>query len=263
MKWTSTILGRNRRFIGFGTAVFLFFLITILSSTVRPFFGNVSSALILYPFAELKGYVAGLQSVADENRRLKNSLVETSLQLSALAEARRENTRLREFLGFDAPEHFRVVPVKIVSLRQQVYPIAAVINKGSSDSLAVDQPVINRFGLVGRVKEVMPHFATVQLLTDPTNAVSGRVAESRQFGIVRFSPARGMYFDNLPADAEIHSGDLIISSGLGGVYPAGLSIAIVDSVYAAKGDILKQVWLKPTVNLYEIEELYVLISDTL
>jgi rod shape-determining protein MreC len=105
----------------------------------------------------------------------------------------------------------------------------------------------------------MSHTATVQLLTDPGNAVSGRVAESRQIGVVKFSPERGMMFDNLPGDAEIEKGDLIISSGLGGIYPAGLAVAVVDSVYPNVGDILKAVRLKPTVDFAEIDELYVLV----
>ncbi|UCD16739.1 MAG: rod shape-determining protein MreC [Candidatus Zixiibacteriota bacterium] len=261
MTWTSTILRKNRRVLGFSVALMLFLLVTFSGQLVRPFIGNLSSAVFLYPFSELKNYIFTLENVAEENRRLKNALVESSLRLSALAEAKRENQRLREFLGFEPPENFRVVPVKIVGLIQHVYPVAAVVNKGANDSLAVNQPVINRFGLVGRIKEVMPDFATVQLLTDPSGAISGRIAESRQFGIVRFSPEKGMYFDNLPADAEIKKGDLIISSGLGGVYPAGLSVGQVDSVLAPKGEILKQVWLKPAVNMYEIDELYVLIGD--
>ena len=260
MRWISTVIFKNRRFLGYGSALFLFLLVTVFPGHIRPFIGNITSAIVLYPFSELKSYITGLEDVAEDNRRLKNALVEVTSQLSALAEARRENERLRDFLGFEPPESFRVVPVKIVSLTQQVYPIAAVINKGSGDSIMVNQPVINRFGLVGKINEVMPDFATVQLLTDPSNAVSGRVAESRQFGIIRFSQKRGMYFDNLPADAEIKKGDLVISSGLGGVYPSGLSVAIVDSVAVRKGDILKQVRLKPTVNFYEFDELYVLMG---
>ncbi|HHI03112.1 MAG TPA: rod shape-determining protein MreC [candidate division Zixibacteria bacterium] len=124
----------------------------------------------------------------------------------------------------------------------------------------MNQPVINRFGLVGKIKEVMPEFSTVQLITDPANAVSARIAESRQFGIVRYNPEEGMIFDNLPADASINKGDLIISSGLGGIYPSGLSIGVVDSVLTVKGEIKKSIWLKSNVDFLEIEELYVLES---
>lgn len=262
MTWFSTIFYRNRRLLNFGCAIIIFILITIFGGAIRPLLGNVALSIFHYPFSELKNSIESLKKVAEDNRNLKNTLTEASLQLSSLSEARRENRRLREFLGFEPAENFRVVPVKIVSLGHNQYPIAAVINKGINDSIKINQPVINRFGLVGKIKEVMPEFSTVQLLTDPANAVSARIAESRQFGIVRYTPDEGMIFDNLPADARINKGDLIISSGLGGIYPSGLTIASVDSVFAVKGEIKKSIWLKPSADFLEIEELYVLESVT-
>lgn len=260
MAWFSTVFHRNRRILNFGSVTILFLLITISDGVVRPFLGNMALSIFHYPFSELKNSIKNLEKVAEDNRNLKNSLTEASLQLSSLAEARRENQRLREFLGFEPPENFSVVPVKIVSLGHNLYPVAAVINKGTNDSIKINQAVINRFGLVGKIKEVMPEFSTVQLLTDPANAVSARIAESRQFGIVRYMPEEGMIFDNLPADAGINKGDLIISSGLGGIYPSGLSIAVVDSVLTIKGEIKKTIWLKPSADFHGIEELYVLES---
>jgi rod shape-determining protein MreC len=262
MTWFMTIFRKNRQFFSVGLVIVLFASIAISPDRIRPLLGNVSSILFLRPFFEMKAYVLELQHVGEENRRLRSTVAEFALQLSALSEAKRENERLREFLGFDPPENFRVVPVKIVSLTQNIYPVAALINKGRKDSVSIDQPVINRFGLVGKVTEIMPDFATVALLTDPSNAVSGRLAESRQIGIVRFSPKEGMYLDNLPADADAEPGDLVITSGLGGIYPAGLSVAIVDSALARKGEILKKAWLKPMVDFFEIDELYVLVSET-
>ncbi|PKK84771.1 MAG: rod shape-determining protein MreC [candidate division Zixibacteria bacterium HGW-Zixibacteria-1] len=256
----STIFQKNRRFFNYGLAAVLFILIATSPRVVRPLLGNVCSSTFFYPFSELKDYATELQHVARENRSLNKQLTETSLQLDLLSEAKRENQRLREVIGFEPPESFRLVSVKIVTLYQNIYPVAAVINKGSLESIRIDQPVINRFGLVGKIREVMPDFATVTLLTDPSNAVSGRVAETREIGIVRFSSDKGMYLDNLPADSDIKPKDLIISSGLGGVYPAGLSVAIVDSAMAERGDILKTVYLKPTVDFFEIDELYVLIG---
>ena len=263
MTWPSTILHKNRRILRFGLAIILLVLTAVSPDLIRTSLGNFSSLLFIRPFSELKNYLVGLQNVATENVRLKSLIAESSLQLNILNEIKRENQRLREFLGFEPPVNYGLVPVKIVAIQANGHPLAAVINKGQKASISVDQPVVNRFGLVGKVKEVMPDFATVALLTDPSNAVSGRVAESRQIGIVRFSPERGMYFDDLPADAEIKPGDLIVSSGLGGIYPAGLAVAIVDSVSVRKGDILKMVRLSPTVDFFSIDELYVLISGNL
>ncbi len=262
MTWFSTVFSRNRRILNFSCVTVLLLLITISDEMVRPFLGNAVLSVFHHPFSELKNSIESLKKVAEDNRNLKNSLTETSLQLSALAEARRENLRLREFLGFEPPENFRVVPVRIVSLGHNQYPTAAVVNKGTNDSIKVNQPVINRFGLVGKIRNVMPEFSTVQLLTDPANSVSARIAESRHFGIVRYTSEKGMIFDNLPADASINKGDLIISSGLGGIYPSGLTIAVVDSVFSVKGEIKKSIWLKPSADFLEIEELYVLESVT-
>jgi len=260
MAWLSTVFYRNRRYFSLGLILVLVLIISLSAGHVRPFLGNLSLTIFYYPFTELRDTVTRLQNVADDNRRLNNALTEASLQLNAMAEARRENQRLREFLGFDPPEGFQPLPVKILTLLYHEYPVAAVINKGTGDSIEVNQPVINRFGLVGKVREVMSEFATVQLLTDPASAVSARIAESRQIGIVRYVPGTGMIIDNLPADAELSVGNIVISSGLGGVYPSGLSVGLVDSVQTRKGEIKKNVWLRPSVNFLEIDELYVLRS---
>jgi rod shape-determining protein MreC len=264
MTSSSTIFQKNRRIFNFGLALVLLGLIIFSPNFVRPQLGNFTNWIFYYFFSEIKSYRLELEKVVVENRRLNNLVAENALQISAMAEAHRENQRLREFLGFEQPENYKTIPVKIISLlyMQDIYPVAAVINKGSIDSLTVNLPIINRLGLVGKIKEVMPDFSTVSLLTDPSNAVSGRVAESRQIGIVRYSKDKGMFLDNLPADAPLSRNDLIISSGLGGVYPAGLSVARVDSTQTEKGDILKKVWLSPTVNFLEIDELYVLMDDS-
>jgi rod shape-determining protein MreC len=261
MAWIATIFFKNRRLISFILGAAIFGSIVFSPGYVRPRVGDVTARVFFYPFSELNDYITRLSTLTEENRRLRLQIAEASFQLSTQAEAVRENSRLRDFMGFEPPEKFKVVPVKIVSLLQNSYPVAAIINKGSDSSIRVDQPVINRLGLVGKITEVMPGFANVALLTDPSNPVSGRVADSRQIGIVRFSPENGLYFDNLPADANFNPGDLIITSGLGGVYPAGLSIAKIDSAAAEKGEILKKIWLTPTVNFFEIDELYVLISE--
>ncbi|SYZ73958.1 putative Cell shape-determining protein MreC [Candidatus Zixiibacteriota bacterium] len=254
----STIFHKNRRVLSLISAIILLLLVSFSRGEVRPFLGYLSSTIFYSPFYRFKVNVENFRNAAEENRRLKNQLAESALQLSLLNETRRENQRLRELIGFAPPQDFHLVPVKVVSLLQHFYPISAVINKGSDDGIRENQAVVNRFGLVGKIKEVMPRYATVQLLTDPSNPISGRVARSRQIGIVKFSPDRGMYLDNLPADAEIKKGDLVTSSGLGGIYPPGLAIAVVDSVLPNTGEILKNVRLRPTVDFFEIDELYIL-----
>ncbi len=258
MAWSTTIFHRNRRTLNFGTALVVFLLVTISTDQVRPLLGSVSTTLFYSPFYKFKEKIESLKSVGDENRRLKKQLVELSLQLEALQEAGRENRRLREFIGYKPPADIRITPVKTISVIEHFYPIGAVINKGSDDGIRANQAVVNRYGLVGKIKETTAGSATVQLLTDPGNAVAVRVADTHQMGTIRFSPEKGMMLYNLPADAQIKKGDLIVTSGMGGIYPIGLAVARVDSVFPNQGEILKSVQLKPAVDFFEIDELYVL-----
>lgn len=258
MAWSSTIFHRNRRFLNFGLTLAIFLSVTISGDQVRPLIGNVSTLLFYSPFYRLKEKIEGLRNVSEENFRLKKQLTEISLQLGALQEAKRENRRLREFIGFKPPSDFQMIPVKIVSILEHFYPIGAVINKGSNDGIRSNQAVVNRYGLVGKIKETMSHSAAIQLLTDPGNAVAIRVADTHQMGTVRYSPEKRMMLYNLPADAQIKKGDLIVTSGMGGIYPAGLAVARVDSVFPNQGEILKSVQLKPAADFFGIDELYVL-----
>jgi rod shape-determining protein MreC len=259
MAWTSTIFHKNRRSLSFILAAIIFLLVTISGSEFRPFLGNLSSTLIYSPFFKLKNYIEGLRNVSEENQSLKNQMAQLVLQLGQFREIKRENQRLKEMIGYEPTENFDLIPVKIISILYDFRPLAATINKGESEGIRVNQPVVNRFGLVGKVKEVMSHSAVVQLLTDPAGAVSGRIAESRQIGVVKYSMTRGLILEDLPADAEIKKGDLIISSGLGGIYPPGIPVAIVDSVYPNEVDILKKVDLMSTVDFYKIDEMYILL----
>ena len=258
MSWSSTIFHRNRRSLNLTAAMAVLLLVAVSGNDVRPFLGNISTSIFYAPFYKLKEKIENLQSLAEENRALKKQLVEMNLQLGALQEARRENWRLRESMGLKPPADFHIVPVRLVAVIEQFYPIGAVINKGSDDGIRVNQAIVNRYGLVGKIKETLAHSAAVQLLTDPGNAVAIRVAETHQMGTVRYSPEKGMILNNLPADAQVKKGDLIVTSGLGGIYPAGLTVARVDSVLPNTGEIFKSVRLKSAANFSELDELFVL-----
>jgi rod shape-determining protein MreC len=257
----SAIFHKNRRFLNYAIIFAVFLLTTISSETARPFLGDLSTRLFYYPFFKLKDKMEGMRNLEEENRDLRRQLAEFSLQLSALQEAARENRRLREFIGFKPAGDFAVIPAKIISIFQQHYPISALINKGVMDGVRANQAVVNRFGLIGKVKETAVSSASIQFLTDPESAVAVRIADTDQMGTVRFTPEKGMMLYNLPADGQVKKGDLIITSGMGGIYPPGLAVARVDSVFPNQGDILKTVKLRPAVDFFKVNELYIIKGD--
>jgi rod shape-determining protein MreC len=124
----------------------------------------------------------------------------------------------------------------------------------------VDATVITELGLVGKVVSVTPHSAKVLLITDPDSAVGGRVQRSRDVGIVEGSieQANMVQMVNIPREADIKEGDLIISSGLGGVFPAGLIIGKVENIKDEEYSFFRRASIKPAVNFNRLEEVLVI-----
>jgi rod shape-determining protein MreC len=258
MNWISNLFSRHWRNFHLITIALLSLLLIYGEADINGPVCNAAVSVFHYPFFKIKSSITALVLVHQENRRLHEALVETSVELSLLEEDRRENERLRAVLGFDPPPGYGLLPAKIVSVSGEKMPVSAVINKGEHDSVLVDQPVINEDGLIGRVVAVMSDFATVQLLTDPTSIVAARVTDSRAMGIVRYGLSEGMILDNLPVQGKVEVGDVVISSGLGGVYPAGLVVGTVKSVWRPEEEPFYRVRISPAAGFHSLDELFIL-----
>ena len=210
------------------------------------------------PFVNLKADIDGLVSVREENNRLREALMQVTVERNRLKQQRDENIRLRQQLGYEPPEESRLIPLEPVSVRYRGAPVAIEVNKGEAQGVRVGQSVISGRGLVGRVDQVTARTALVQLLTDPECRVAGRVSTSREQGIVRYYPSRGLALANVPIDGQVKQGDLVISSGLGGSFPEGLPVGVVKSVTRDESEIFADVLLQPVVNFNAIDELYAL-----
>lgn len=258
MKWISNLFGRHWHTVHFVSIVVLCLVLIFGGRKVQSFVAGIVHAGFHYPFALARSTVVDLSTANAEKERLQELLVEASRKLSGLDEIERENRRLRMVLGFDPPAGYSLLPTKVVSVMGGAIPISAVINRGEHDTIVTDQPLINEQGLIGRIRTVSSDYATVQLLTDPAHRVAVRVANSREMGIVKYRTGEGLTLDNLPVQADISEGDLIISSGLGGIYPPGLVVGTVESVVRPEDRPFCEVRLKSAVNFNSLEEMFIL-----
>jgi len=261
MNWISTQFARHWRNIHFGAIVVLSLALIFWPQQAEQVVGRAAIGGLYYPFFKIRSSVELLTSQAEQNRGLRASLQDASLRLSMYEEVLLENGRLRSALGFEPPTGYRLMPAEVVSVFGYDLPLAAIINRGENDSVYVNQPIINQQGLIGRVASIIPRFATVQLLTDPANRVAGRVKDSREMGIVRYITGGGMILDNFPTNGSIVAGDTIVSSGLGGVYPPGLRVAVVTGVEREEHEPFARVRLDPVANFHSVEELFLLRPD--
>ena len=220
--------------------------------------GNFVTAVFYYPFQKIKFAADRLLQAAADNKALNTTTVELSNRLQFYNEIRAENERLRAMLGFIERAEYTVVPVEIISVIGSGIPNRLVINLGADDSIRVNQTVINRNGVAGRVAEVMDDYSVVYLLTESRCRAAARVKRSREQGIIRYDIGRGMYLDNCPQQGDVAVGDTIITSGLGGVFPEGLVIGTVKSVTAPEKEFFFDISVAPAVNFNGLDELYIL-----
>jgi rod shape-determining protein MreC len=258
MKWISNLVSGYVRTFHF---VIICLLVTALVAGGPQVTSRTSGVIVqvfYYPFSMLRNTIIDLIRVNDDNLRLRQALQETTLLLNQYGETERENERLRGILDYEPPPGYDLFQARVLSVSGTTGQVSAEINRGTRDSIRVDMPVINQQGLIGRVVAVSETVAQVQLLIDPTHRVAARVATSREMGIVKYRNRDGMLLDNFPIQGEIAPGDEILSSGLGGIYPAGLVIGRVGSVVRPEEATFCTVVIEPAVNFNSIEELFVL-----
>ena len=258
MNWISTQFSRHGRYINV-TAVLIFSILFIFGpSIITETIDRTILAGLYYPFYKIENFFKLMVSQVEANDQLRESLMILSLQLSEYEEIQRENIRLRDALGFTPPSGYHLLPAEVISVSGYKMSMSAIINQGINDSVFNDDPVINQDGLVGRISSTTSEYATVQLLTDPSNRVAARVASSREMGIVKYKVLIGMILDNFPLHGTITVGDTVISSGLGGIYPPGLILGYVTEINRDESETFCMVKLTPAVNFHSIDEVFVL-----
>lgn len=190
--------------------------------------------------------------LAAENRQLR-------AQLQTLGHFQAENRRLRLLMD----SLLSVTdPVQIAEIRDDAidgFRENITINKGSRDGIFLHQAVIDPYGLVGQVVEVFANEARVMLVTDARSRLPVYVARTRQRALVSGTARRGeMTLMNLRVGSDIEVGDVLISSGLGGVFPRGYPVATVTAVERTPESSFLQVSLIPAAQLSSMLEVLLL-----
>jgi len=186
---------------------------------------------------ELESEVSRLQA---EIIDLKQQLAETRV-LSALVDF----ARVR-------PEN-RYVAAAVIGRDPSPFAKYVIINRGSDDSLRRGMPVVTQQGLVGRVAAVTAGAARVQLIMDPASAVNVRLEPSRAQATLQGSVTSEISLDMIPLSASIQNGDLVLTSGLGGNYPADILIGQVNSVRRRETDLFQSATVQPVVDFNRLE----------
>jgi rod shape-determining protein MreC len=183
----------------------------------------------------------------------------TALRLRQLRqdELEAENARLRALLDVRERIAVRTVGAEVVAREWNGFTRGLTINRGRADGLERLAPIIVTAGVVGRVLELRRNSAVIQLLTDPASSIGGVVHRTRAQGLVE-GVAGGRLRLKLAAREEgFSAGDLVSTSGMGGLFPKGLPLGRVVQVHPATG-LFRLADLEPAVDLAKVEEVLVL-----
>ncbi len=190
--------------------------------------------------------------------RVENSTLKATNQL--LADLTEENARLRAALEYKSRSAFQLVPARIVSRSSSTWWNTVQIDRGFQDGLASDMAVLTEEGMVGKTTTVGKNLTTVLLVSDENCKVAVNVEGSREQGIVSGERVVSMKQPTLTLrflskDANLQPGQRIFSSGVGGVFPSGVLLGIVQEFKPQELD--GQAVVVPAVDLTKLQDVFV------
>ncbi len=219
---------------------------------------NVSSSLWGGMRRTWNGYI-WLRGAREENERLRERVRQLSLREDTVAQIEAENARLRQLMTYKEARSFTTLGSRIVGRAPNYLASVVYIDRGSNDGIRVDHAVLADNGVFGRVVLVTPHTSHVQLITNADAAVGAMVERTRSPGVLTGTgnPVLDLNYINNTEQVEVN--DLIVTSGLDGVFPKGLPLGRV--VESRKGNsVFRVVRVTPLADLIHVEEVLILIG---
>jgi rod shape-determining protein MreC len=268
------LLARYRRAVILTTALIVSFLlmtVQVRHETAVLTFTRQAILLVVSPFIKItaatihgvtgvwRDYV-DLRSLREENTQLRQETATLKRRLEQLQDQALETQRLERLLAMRQASQAEFLTARVVGKDATNWFKTILLDRGSLDGVRRNQPVLAPDGLIGKVVEVTPATARVQLLTDPMNAVGGLIQRTRVTGIVSGNLGAGARVRYLPLMADVVVGDEVVTSGMGGVFPKGILIGRIAAVERRSGALFQDAALQPAVDLSRLEEVLILTA---
>jgi len=220
--------------------------------------------MVTVPVSELRGvwgdYVA-LVGVREENERLRGSLARAEEENHQYREAILSSERFQKLSGFRAQREIPMVPANVIHQDLSAWFQSLIIDQGAAAGIRPGMPVITDSGVVGLVSGTTPGASKVLLIVDPQSRVDAYVERTRARGTVRGNSGHEADFEYVLRQENIEEGDLLLTSGLGTVYPKGLVVGRVASVDRKTSGLFLSARIAPAVDFTRLEEVFVILEQ--
>ncbi|WP_130619865.1 rod shape-determining protein MreC [Dyella amyloliquefaciens] len=230
---------------------------------------NTASVLVepVYRLASLPATGMRAASVAfsdrkvltEQNQRLREDLLLANAKLNRMAAVAEQNQRLKELLDTQHSLELNVQLARVIDVDLGASRQRMLVNLGSHDGVKKGQVVIDAHGVIGQVVEVMARTSLVMLVTDPDHAIPV-VIERTGLRTVAYGSRDGalLSLPNISMAADVHPGDKLLTSGLGGRFPPGFPVGEIRSVEPAASGMFLEGKARPSADLDRSEDVLLL-----
>jgi rod shape-determining protein MreC len=194
-----------------------------------------------------------LESLRQQNEEMRE-------RLAALEEARQENERLRELVAFVEASELEAVGARVIGKSPTLWEGVITIDRGTAGGVEVGMPVLAARGLIGQIVAVTQNTSRVRLITDQRSGVAAILQATRAEGIANGSLEGDITLDFVSRETTVNVGDVVLTSGMGGVYPKGLLVGEVADVQLGDSDLFPRIRVRPSADFSGIEEVMVLVG---
>jgi len=203
-------------------------------------------------------YLQGMHSLQQENDELKHAKLTTAPDLQRLAQLEAENERLRKLLSVTEREKANGQVSQILYTARDPFSRKVIVDKGQQSGITAGQPAIDDAGVVGQVTRVFPFSAEITLITDKDQVVPVQVVRTGQRSVV-FGLGNGqLELRYMPANADIQTGDMLVTSGLDGIYLPGFPVAKVVNIERDSAYSFARIFCVPIAGVENFGEVMVL-----
>ena len=169
--------------------------------------------------------IATQSHLVDENRNLREALLLAQVRLNRMSALSDQNDRLKKLLDVQKDLGLGVQLARLIDIDLDPFRHRIVLAAGSAQSISVGQPVLDAYGVMGQIVEVLPNTSVAMLITDPTHAIPVMI---KRTGLRTIAYGTGsidrLQLPNIPISADIKVGDALVTSGLRGRFPAGFPV---------------------------------------
>ena len=220
--------------------------------------------MVTLPVQELRGvwsdYVA-LVGVREENDKMRGRLARLEDENQQYREAILSSERFQKLAGFRSQREIPMVPANVIHQDLSPWFQSLIIDQGAAAGIRPGMPVITDSGVVGLVSGTTPGASKVMLMIDPQSRLDAYVERTRARGSVRGAASPTCDLDYVLRQESIEEGDLLLTSGMGGVYPKGLRVGRIAKVDRKTSGLFLAAEVTPAVDFTRLDEVFVILEQ--